>query len=658
MRPLRQEEIDTLQRQNCTATDWDQIAVSEDFTATALRSVHFSGQIRLGRMEGKTDPGDGIARSCGIYNSRLINCTVGDNVHIHSVGLLSGYDIGSRVVIEHTAYLCMSGESAFGQGTPLALINEAGGRECPMYDRLSAQIAYLMSMGRHDSALIGQLNKLISDYADRQKSHRGTIGQGAAISNCGTIRNVRIGSFARIEGASLVEEGSIAGSEQDPVRIGAGVVARHFIVQSGSHIESGALLHHCFVGQGVRMGKQFSAEHSAFFANCEGFHGEACSVFAGPYSVSHHKSTLLIAGLYSFYNAGSGTNQSNHMYKLGPLHQGVVERGAKTGSFAYMMWPSHVGAFSVVTGKHAGGFDASEFPFSYITVDDDRSLLTPAMNLFTVGTRRDSDKWPKRDRRKDKEKYDLLHFDFLNPFIIGKVMRAREVLDALHTRTPKEQESVYYKGLRIKRLMLKTTRKYYDMTIPIYLGGLLAGRMEDQRPESAMDLAELLKSDRPDDGQLWLDIAGMLVPEKVLQQLLDQVGSGAINSIEALEGRLREIHADFGSYQWSWVLDLMDREYGIRASALSPEAVESLLAAWRDNAVRLNNMILKDAEKEFDPGSRIAYGLIGGEEERNRDFESVRGSFETNAFAASLRKESEEITARASVLIDRVRTWK
>ena len=34
--------------------------------------------------------------------------------------------------------------------------------------------------------------------------------------------------------------------------------------------------------------------------------------FAGPYTVSHHKSSLPIAGMFSFFNAGGGANQSNH----------------------------------------------------------------------------------------------------------------------------------------------------------------------------------------------------------------------------------------------------------------------------------------------------------------------------------------------------------
>ena len=63
-----------------------------------------------------------------------------------------------------------------------------------------------------------------------------------------------------------------------------------------------------------------------------------------------HKSSLLIAGMFSFLNAGSGSNQSNHMYKLGPIHQGVVERGSKTTSDSYILWPAKVGAFSLIMG--------------------------------------------------------------------------------------------------------------------------------------------------------------------------------------------------------------------------------------------------------------------------------------------------------------------
>ena len=268
----------------------------------------------------------------------------------------------------------------------------------------------------------------------------------------------------------MLEEGTIISRKEAPVFVGEGVIAKKFIILSGSRVDSGAMIDKSFVGQGVKMGKQFSAENSLFFANCEAFHGEACSLFAGPYTVTHHKSTLMIASLFSFFNAGSCTNQSNHMYKLGPVHQGVLERGSKTGSFAYLLLPSIVGAYTVIMGKHYANFDTSDFPFSYITEEKGKSELTPAMNIFTVCTRSDSEKWPTRDRRKDPEKLDLIHFDLFSPYIVSRIVNGINILNDLADKTPKTQDYVNYKGINIHRLLLKTARKYYEMALKVYIG--------------------------------------------------------------------------------------------------------------------------------------------------------------------------------------------
>jgi len=60
---------------------------------------------------------------------------------------------------------------------------------------------------------------------------------------------------------------------------------------------------------------------------------------------------------------------------------------------------------------------------------------------------------------------------------------------------------------------------------------------------------------------------------------------------------------------------------------------------------------LKDAEKEFDMGSQIGYGLDGDTETRRLDFEAVRGTFESNSFVCDLKLESENVTLRADKLI-------
>jgi hypothetical protein len=135
-----------------------------------------------------------------------------------------------------------------------------------------------------------------------------------------------------------------------------------FIVCSDSVVTESTIVDKCFVGQGCYLGKHYSAENSLFFANCGGYHGEACSIFAGPFTVTHHKSTLLIAGIYSFMNAGSGSNQSNHMYKLGPIHQGIMERGSKTTSDSYLLWPAQDWSVHTCNGQplqEYGHLDAS-----------------------------------------------------------------------------------------------------------------------------------------------------------------------------------------------------------------------------------------------------------------------------------------------------------
>lgn len=642
-RQLKDTEISQLEKQHCEATDWKAVEVAENFSPENIRHVRFSGHCRIGKMDGKLMDASGNERQAGIYHTGIHASEIGDNVYISDTGMISAYRISSGVLIEHSGSLVMEGSSTFGNGTELDVLNEGGGRELMIYDRLTAQVAWMLVMCRHDKALIGKLNDLIGIYVGEKESDQGYVGQGSRISHAGIIRNVWIGDHVTISGAVHLEEGTILGDSREKTLAGTGVQARHFILLSGSAMDQDALIENCFIGQGVRIGKQFSAENSVFFANSEGFHGEAVSLFAGPYTVTHHKSTLLIAGMYSFYNAGSGTNQSNHMYKLGPVHQGIVERGSKTGSFSYLLWPCKVGPFSVVIGKHASNFDTSELPFSYITVEGDKSMLTPAMNLLTVGTRRDSEKWPKRDRRKGDEKLDLINFELLNPFVVSSVIGGIDVLNELYEKTSRDQEFVNYKGVRIKRLMLKSCRKYYEMALHIFIGDQLMKRMELAGKDGLKDL--FLTETEAKGG--WLDMSGMVISGDAFEKMTSEIGEPGLNGIPALEELLRNYAEGYPEQVWAWTVQVMRERMGIDPENPEPEKVRELIEAWKDNALRLNNMILSDAKKEFDPSSRIGFGALGGQEVSEADFESVRGTYEDNSFVKGLREEQQAIEKKA-----------
>jgi len=350
-RQLTKKEIEQLQNQACLADDWTLVQVAEAFSPEYINHTRFSGRVSLGVFEKEFILPGGIKKHAALRHVTLHNVTLGNNCLIENVqNYIANYEIGDDTFIENIDIMLVDGVSRFGNGVEVSVLNETGGREVVMTDKLSAHMAYIMALYRHRPELIEKLREIADYYANKHASSVGLVGNGVTIVNTGSIKNVRIGDACHIEGTCRLSNGSINSNVEAPTRIGHGVICDDFIVSTGSHIDDGAMLTRCFVGQACKLGHNYSASDSLFFSNCQGENGEACAIFAGPFTVTHHKSTLLIAGMFSFMNAGSGSNQSNHMYKLGPIHQGTLERGAKTTSDSYILWPAKVGAFSLVMG--------------------------------------------------------------------------------------------------------------------------------------------------------------------------------------------------------------------------------------------------------------------------------------------------------------------
>ncbi len=371
-------------------------------------------------------------------------------------------------------------EATFGNGVEVEVLNEGGGREVTLFNDLSSQFAHLLCLHRYRPRLIGRLEQMAAVAVQQACAAR--TEELEPEPRCDRSGRSSMSTWDRGQWSVARHRcvnGSILSCQQSPTTVGAGVQAHDFIIAEGACVDGGAMIAKTYVGQGSRIGRQFSAEGSLFFANCEAFHGEACSVFAGPYTVTHHKGTLLIAGMFSFYNAGSGTNQSNHMYKLGPVHEGRLERGSKTGSFSYMMWPCRVGPFSVVLGKHTRAFDTGDFPFSHIeAMPDGRCSLIPGFNLTTVGTVRDGAKWPSRDRRQGPVKRDRLVFDVFSPYTVGRMLRGIDVLQQLQQKTDRSVHAVAIQGAEVKRVFLRTGQKFYRRGAMMYLADKIVQRVE------------------------------------------------------------------------------------------------------------------------------------------------------------------------------------
>lgn len=642
---LTGEQISVLTKNCCKCGDWGRVMVGNGFDPGRVVQAVFAGDVSIVGTQGTIEISDGISRPCGIYRAKLRNTSVADGCCIADVnGWLSNLDIGTGVMIENVGVIACVGETTFGNGHEVKVLVEAGGREVKITGETSAQIAYLTAFYRDKKPLIEKLNAMADDVAAKMKNTRMTIGAYASVRNCTEIINVYIGNYAKVYGVLCLKEGAIVSSKESPVTVGNGVVADHFIIQRGASVTDGAMVASSLVGEGVKMGKQFSSENSLFFANCEGFHSEVCACFAGPYTVTHHRSTLLIGGMFSFYNAGSGTNQSNHLYKLGPLHQGIMERGAKTGSSSYLLWPSRVGAFTTVIGKHHAHFDASDFPFSFINEHNGKSTIVPGKNIFTVGTLRDVEKWPERDRRTAAKNLDMINFPAFSPYTVQKIVDGRALLAGLFARSSDKEPYVTWKGICIKRPLLKISINYYRIAMDKYFGDCLLKRIAGKEASAVRSAMEPVYG--ADDGTgVWVDASGLLCAKTRLDAIVSSITSGLVASQQALNEEFEKIQASYGDDEWNWVLSSCKKVYGHNLQAASKEAIIALLERWRDASLKMLNMVVGDIEKEFADEVRVGFGIDGN---RDEDFSAVRGSIETNNYVMKLKSEMETVNSTFS----------
>ena len=653
-RLLTATEIETLRKQHCMADDWSRIQVADGFQASYIDNVRFSGDIRLGVFEREFELPGGLMVHSGISHATLHNCVVGNNVRIYNVhNYIANYEIGCDTCIENVNAILVDGVSSFGNGVKVAVMNEGGGREIPIFDGLSAHLAYVLTLYRHRPRLIANLQKMIDDYARRQASAMGKIGRNVRILNCGSIKNVRIGDYACIGGASILKNGSMNSNEYAPVHIGSGVKCNDFILSSGVEITDSTLVSHCFVGQGCIMGKHYSALDSLFFSNCQGMHGEATAIFAGPYTVSHHKSSLLIAGMFSFLNAGSGSNQSNHMYKLGPIHQGVAERGAKTTSDSYLLWPAKVGAFTLVMGRHTKHSDTSDLPFSYLIENATESFLVPGVNLRSVGTIRDAQKWPKRDNRKDPDKIDQINFNLLSPYTIQKMWRGVEILHELQRISGENSEQYIYRNCRIRNSSLRKGINLYEIGIAKFLGNSLISRLGTNEYSSLDDIKRILRPDSKTGEGEWSDLAGLIVPKSEILDLLDRIEQEEL-TLDKVQNCFVEMHRQYYSYEWTWALEKLQLRWGKSLENVTLDDLKRTVEEWKTSVIALDKMVYEDAKKEFNLNSQTGFGVDGDAEQRYRDFEQVRGSFESNPFVMAVLSHIKEKSELGDSVLQRL----
>ena len=592
-RSLTFEEIETLEKNSCWAEDWNRVEVSEDgFQAKFFHRVMFYGDIRLGCCQKNVEITKDFFKHSGINDATLRNVTVGNDCLIEKVGnYINNYTIGDDCLISNISVMETTEGASYGEGNLISVLNEVGDGNVILFHDLNSQFAAFMVKHFNDKDLKNAIRRLVSEEIARTNPERGTIGNNVKIVNTKEITNTVIQDDCEISGASRLSDCTILSSENASVYIGTGVICENSIISDGSSIVNSVKMQDCFVGEACQIANGFTASQSVFFANSFMANGEACAAFCGPFCASHHKSSLLIGGMFSFYNAGSGTNFSNHAYKMGPMHWGILERGTKTASGSYLLMPATIGTFSVCFGKLMHHPNTTALPFSYLIAEADKMFLVPGRNITTVGLYRDIRKWPKRDMRPQQSQKSIVNFDWLSPFSVGEILRGKKILENLRQASGDNVSSYNYHEYVINASSLRKGIKYYDIALRIYMGAVL---------KRAHKWGFFGKPETETGTGRWDDLSGLLLPVSEEQRLIDDIKNGSLETIQEVVERFCEINDNYRIYQWAWTYRLILEYYGIT------EITDEDDARIRQDYVEARRAwiaeIRKDAEKEYKMG--------------------------------------------------------
>lgn len=591
-RHLTQAEIDLLEKNVCWAQDWQRVMVADGFKPYNFHRVMFYGDIRLGEFNKQVEVGKGFYKHSGINDCTLHNVTVGNDCLIEKVGnYINNYTIGNDCYISNICTLETTDDATYGEGSTISVLNEMGDGNVTLFRELNSQVAAFMVKHHRDKQLKTILHQMIEDELRISRPERGVIGNNVKIVNARDITNTVIKGDCEISGAARLSQCTIMSSKDASVYIGTGVICENSIICDGCSINNSVKMQDCFVGEACQITNGFTAQASLFFANSFMANGEACAAFCGPFSASHHKSSLLIGGEFSFYNAGSNTNFSNHAYKMGPMHYGTLERGTKTASGAYVLMPATIGAFSICFGKLMHHPDTRSLPFSYLMAYGDTMYIVPGRNITTVGLYRDIKKWPKRDKRSKQSRKSIINFDWLSPFTVGEIMEGVKILENLRSASGDNVSSYNFHEYVINASSLRKGLKYYDIAMRIYMGAVLKRAQREGFTGCPMETA----------GQgRWIDLSGLLLPESEEQRLIDDIKSGTVDNIQQVIDRFADINANYPIYRWAWSYQMILDYYHL--DRLDENACERIRKDYIHARRAWIAEIRKDAEKEFAMG--------------------------------------------------------
>ena len=586
-RHLRSDEIESLVRNDNTAASWDTIWVSDEFTPSLIKNNKFYGTVRIGRVSNLGLQFHDLRLPCGITNSSIHSCDIGDDCAIHDVHYLSHYIIGARCMLFNIQEMATTDHAKFGNGivkdgedpgvrVRLEIMNETGCRAVNPFDGMISADAYLWAKYVDDRVMCDTLAKITQENVDSHRGYYGTVGEGCVIKTSQIIKDAKIGPSCYIKGASKLKNITINSSDKEPSQIGENVILVNGIVGYGCRIFYSCTAVKFVIGNnsnlkyGARMINSVLGDNSTI---------SCCEVLNNlifPAHEQHHNNSFLIASCVKGQSnmAAGATVGSNHNSRTND-NEVVAGRG---------FWPGlctsikHSSVFASYVLLSKGAYPAElniPLPFSMLSNDETKGELVvfPAFwwlrNMYALA--RNSWKYATRDKRVTK--VQNIEFDTYAPDSMEEAIAARKLLEIWTAKAwlrseSKEIRQYSERQLRelgagllegeesvVERLevlgegMEKSSRKvvirfpykayhaYGDMIIHYAMTNVMS-YLRLNPEQSLMGLGSKLKGRRQRE---WVNLGGQLMPASDVDRLRKDIREGKLVSWKQIHKRYDDI---------------------------------------------------------------------------------------------------------------------
>ncbi len=694
-RQLNASEIEALVRNRNISDNWNNLLVSDPFTAELVQNCKFFGLVRLGRLEPFYLEFHNLRRPVGLYNSTIISSDFGDNVAIDNVNYLSHYIIGHDVMVVNVNEMATTDNAKFGngilkQGEPesrrivLEVCNENGGRSIIPFDGMLPGDAYLWSRFRDDSLLQEKFRDFTEKKFDNRRGYYGRIGDRTVIKNCRIVKDVLVGTDAYLKGANKLKNLTINSSREGKTQIGEGCELVNGIVGIGCRIFYGVkavrfiMASHSQLKYGARLINSYLGNNSTISC-CE-----VLNSLIFPAHEQHHNNSFLCAALVMGQSnmAAGATIGSNHNSRSAD-GEIIAGRGFWPGLCVSLKHNSMFASFIILA---KGDYPAElniPIPFALVSNDASRDELVvmPAYwfqyNMYALA--RNSWKYVDRDRRTDKTQ--LIDYDFLAPDSVQEILAALSLMEKFTGKAyvgKYEKNKVYtesqYQAVGKKLLcsnedilqsldilcegfenserpvrMIKVPQAY-SLLKEIILYYSVSQLLQFMQSNKISTLAALQSALPPKTApRQWINAGGQLIPKPAVDRLVQQIHSGSVRDWEGVHRFYVKQSASYPDNKLYHGLQALKEVHGITLKKTDLNQFRSLVRQAITTREWMTKGIYDSRAKDYtNPFRRMVY-------QNQEEMNAVTGSLQDNGFIKQEIESLRQFRKMADSLLQKIR---